>query len=176
MRAALAHVWIPAGALCLTVAFAASAWAGEPNLVGKIVPPYPKGYTSNTGSCVGSGTGPEQLCARSIVTLDADDDRTLQLLAAQFVDRVGDEPRWRITDSVPYPALRRDELVAIATCQRDGVDEAGLVAIIDTGVEGASGLDMLPAVRWAVRLDRKTGRFMRVAPGRVRCYNEGSSE
>ncbi|GAA5078246.1 hypothetical protein [Lysobacter panacisoli] len=176
MRAAIALVWIPAGALCLAVAFAASAWAGEPDLVGKIVPPYPKGYTSNTGSCVGSGSDPEQLCARSIVTLDAEDDRTLQLLAAQFVDRVGDEPRWRITDSVPYPALRRDELVAIATCQRDGVDDAGLVAIIDTGVEGASGLDMLPAVRWAVRLDRKTGRFMRVAPGRVRCYNEGSSE
>lgn len=167
MRIALAAACICASAV---------AWAGEPVLVGKIVPPYPDGFQSNTGSCVGEGTDPDQLCARSIATLDDAEDRTLQLLAAKFVDRVGDEPRWLITDSVPYPALRRDELVAIATCQRDGMDDAGLAAIIDTGMEGALGLDMLPAVRWAVRLDRKTGRFVRVAPSRVRCYNEGSSE
>lgn len=158
--------------LCLVQA----VWAGPPNLVGKVVPPYPQGYRSNTGSCVGAGSEPEQLCARSIATLDDEEDRTLQLLAAEFFDRLGDEPRWRITDAVPYPALRRDELVAIATCQRDGVDDAGVAAIIDTGMEGASGQEMLPAVRWAVRLDRNTGRFVRVAPGRVRCYNEGMSE
>lgn len=155
---------------------AAAASAGGPDLVGTIVPPYPDGLKSNTGSCVGSGMDPEELCARSIVTLDDAEDRTLQLLAAKFVDRVGDEPRWRITDAVPYPVLRRDELVAIATCQRDGVDDAGVVAIIDTGVEGATALDTLPAVRWAMRLDRKTGKFLRIAPSRVRCYNEGASE
>lgn len=154
----------------------AVASAGGPVLIGKVVPPYPDGMKSNTGSCVGSGMEPEELCARSIITLDDGEDRTVQLLAAKFVDRLGDEPRWRITDAVPYPALRRDELVAIATCQRDGVDDAGVLAIIDTGLEGASGLDMLPAVRWALRLDRKTGRFMRISPARVRCYNEGSSE
>lgn len=153
-----------------------TADAAGPMLVGKVVPPYPEGLKSNTGSCVGSGSSPDLVCARSIVTLDDGDDRTLQLLAAQFVDRVGDEPRWRITDAVTYPALRRDELVVIATCQRDGVDDAGLVAIIDTATEHAAELDMLPAVRWAMRLDRKTGKFLRVAPSRVRCYNEGSSE
>ena len=26
------------------------------------------------------------------------------------------------------------------------------------------------------RLDRKTGKFTRIAPSRVRCYNEGASE
>jgi hypothetical protein len=153
------------------------AWAGgHPMMIGKVVPPYPDGYRSNTGSCVGSGSGIDQLCARSIATLDDDEDRSVQLLAAQFVERVGDEPRWRITDAVPYPALRRDELVAIATCQRNGVDDTALVAIIDTGAVGASELDMLPAVRWAMRLDRATGKFLRVSPGSVRCYNEGSSE
>lgn len=154
----------------------AAAVAGQPDVVGKLVPPYPAGLKSNTGSCVGSGMEPDELCARSIITLDDDEDRTLQFLAAKFVDRVGDEPRWRITDAVPHPALRRDELVAISTCQRDGVDDAGVLAIIDTGADGASGLDMLPAVRWALRLDRKTGKFLRIAPSRVRCYNEGSSE
>ena len=149
---------------------------GDPRVVGKRFPPYPDGFRSNTGSCVGSGPGPEQVCARSIATLDDDEDRSVQLLAAQFVDRLGDEPRWRITDSVPYPALRRDELVAIGTCQRDGVDDAGVVAIVDTGADGASGLDMLPAVRWALKLDRSSGRFLRISPDRVRCYNEGSSE
>ncbi|MBU8976665.1 MULTISPECIES: hypothetical protein [unclassified Lysobacter] len=152
-------------------------WAGgHPMMIGKVVPPYPEGYRSNTGSCVGTGTGIDQLCTRSIVTLDDAEDRTVQLLAAQFVDRVGDEPRWRITDALPYPALRRDELVAIATCQRDGVDDTSVVAIIDTGAAGASELDMLPAARWAMRLDRASGKFLRVQPSRVRCYNEGSSE
>lgn len=165
-----------AGMCMVVTAMAATAWAGGASLIGKVVPPYPDGLRSNTGSCVGSGMEPEELCARSIVTLDDGEDRTLQLLAAQFVDRVGDEPRWRITDAVPYPVLRRDELVAISTCQRDGIDDAGVLAIIDTGAEGATGLDMLPAVRWAMRLDRKTGKFTRIAPSRVRCYNEGASE
>ena len=166
--------WLLAAALCAVVGHACAD--GHPRLVGRIVPPYPDGFRSNTGSCVGIGSGIDELCARSIATLDDNEDRTVQLLAAQFVDRVGDEPRWRVTDSVPYPALRRDELVAIATCQRNGVDDTGVVAIIDTGADGASELDMLPAVRWAVRLDRRTGRFLRVPPSSVRCYNEGSSE
>ncbi len=153
------------------------AWAGgPPALVGKVVPPYPDGLKSNTGSCVGSDTDPKDVCARSIATLDDASDRTLQLLAAQFVDRVGDEPRWRITDAIPYPTLRTDELVAIATCQRAGEDDAAVVAIIDPGAEGTAQLDMLPAVRWAVRLDRATGKFLRVPPSQVRCYNEGTSE
>ncbi|HEY5803258.1 MAG TPA: hypothetical protein VIT90_06180 [Lysobacter sp.] len=162
---------------CITAAaIAASASAAGPGLIGSIVPPFPDGLKSNTGSCVGSGSEPGQVCARSIATLDDADDRTLKLLAAEFVDRVGDEPRWRITDAVPYPILRRDELVVIATCQRDGVDDAGLVAIIDTGMVHAAELEMLPATRWSMRLDRATGKFLRVNPGRVRCYNEGSTE
>ncbi|HEY0504925.1 MAG TPA: hypothetical protein VGD42_15695 [Lysobacter sp.] len=172
MRRPIMRMALAFAGLCMV----AAASAGGPDLVGKVVPPYPDGLRSNTGSCVGSGMEPEEVCARSIVTLDDGEDRTLQLLAAKFVDRIGDEPRWRITDSVPYPALRRDELVAIATCQRDGVDDTGVVAIIDTGAEGASELDMLPAARWALRLDRKTGKFARIAPSRVRCYNEGFSE
>lgn len=163
-----------AAAIAASVAIAASA--GQPSLVGKVVPPYPEGLKSNTGSCVGSGSEPGQVCARSIATLDDSEDRTLQLLAAEFVDRVGDEPRWRITDAVPYPVLHRDELVVIATCQRDGVDDAGLIAIIDTGTAHAAELEMLPATRWALRLDRATGKFVRVPPSRVRCYNEGTSE
>ncbi|UNK50823.1 hypothetical protein MNR01_07425 [Lysobacter sp. S4-A87] len=162
---------------CITaVAIAASVQAAEPSLIGMVVPPWPDGLKSNTGSCVGSGSEPGQVCARSIATLDDAEDRTLKLLASQFVDRLGDEPRWRITDAVPYPVLRRDELVVIATCQRDGVDDAGLVAIVDTGTAHAAELDMLPATRWAMRLDRATGKFIRVAPSRVRCYNEGTSE
>jgi len=170
--------WLLAVALCAAAGTPAddARAGGNPMMIGKVVPPYPEGFRSNTGSCVGVGTGIDQLCARSIATLDDDEDRTVQLLAAQFVDRLGDEPRWRITDSVPYPALRRDELVAIATCQRNGVDDTGVVAIIDTGAEGASELDMLPAVRWAMRLDRRTGKFLRVTPASVRCYNEGASE
>lgn len=159
-----------------TVAIAASVAAAEPGLVGMIVPPWPDGLKSNTGSCVGSGSEPGQVCARSIATLDDAEDRTLKLLASEFVDRLGDEPRWRITDAVPYPVLRRDELVVIATCQRDGIDDAGLIAIIDTGAVHAAELEMLPATRWAVRLDRATGKFVRVAPSRVRCYNEGTTE
>ncbi|MFC3814892.1 hypothetical protein [Lysobacter sp. GCM10012299] len=158
------------------VAASASASAAEPGLIGMIVPPYPDGLKSNTGSCVGSGSEPGQVCARSIATLDDAEDRTLKLLAAEFVDRLGDEPRWRITDAVPYPLLRRDELVVIATCQRDGIDDAGLIAIIDTGTAHAAELEMLPATRWAMRLDRASGKFIRVAPGHVRCYNEGANE
>lgn len=150
--------------------------AADPDLVGRMVPPYPEGLKSNTGSCVGSESGEKEVCARSIATLDDAQDRSLQLFAAELVDRVGEEPRWRVTDAVAYPALQPHELVAIATCQRDGVADAGVIAIVDPSAAGAAAQDMLPALRWALRLDRKTGKFMPIAPASVRCYNEGHGE
>ncbi|WP_147300647.1 hypothetical protein [Lysobacter silvisoli] len=145
----------------------ASVW------IGRVVPPYPDGLKSNTGSCVGSGSAPEQICARSIGTLDDAQDRSIKLYAGEFAGREGNSPRWKITDVVPYPKLKRGEYLSVATCQRDGVEDAGLIAIVDTAVADAAAQETFQASRWAVRLDRDSGKFVEVPPASVRCYNEG---
>lgn len=180
--------WIGVGLAALAAwAWACPAWAGPPlpapaaapaaapapGWIGRVVPPYPDGLKSNTGSCVGSGSAPEQICARSIGTLDDAEDRSLKFYAGEFAGREGNEARWKITDVVPYPKLKRGEYVSVATCQRDGVDDPGLIAIVDTAVPDAAAQEMLEARRWAIRLDRDTGRFVEVPPASVRCYNEG---
>ncbi|MGO4262580.1 hypothetical protein [Lysobacter sp. TAB13] len=185
---------------CLTPAFAGGGHAGTPQAaamppaqpgqtapallragarggedwIGKIVPPYPDGYKSNTGGCVGSGRSAEQVCARSIGTIDDAEDRSLKFYAAELVGRIGNEARWKITDVVPYPKLQHGERVSMSTCMIDGVTDPGVIAIVDTAVEGAAAREMFDAVRWAVKLDRRKGRFIEVKPTEVRCYNEGA--
>ncbi|NUO77994.1 MAG: hypothetical protein HOQ32_18525 [Lysobacter sp.] len=163
----------PASATPPPAAAATPAPAPATVWIGRVVPPYPDGLKSNTGSCVGSGSAPEQICARSIGTLDDAQDRSLKFYAGEFAGREGNEPRWKITDVIPYPKLKRGEYVSVATCQRDGVDDPGLIAIVDTAVENAAEQETFEARRWAMRLDRDTGKFVEVPPASVRCYNEG---
>lgn len=177
-----------AATLFIPIIFVPLAWAGQaaPSVihsdstravgewVGKVVPPYPDGYKSNTGGCVGSGRSAEQVCARSIGTIDDAEDRSLKFYAAELVGRIGNEARWKITDVVPYPQLRHGERVSMSTCMIDGVTDPGVIAIVDTAVEGAAAREMFDAVRWAVKLDRRKGRFIEVKPTEVKCYNEGS--
>lgn len=149
---------------------------GAPQWIGKIVPPFPDGYKSNSGGCVGGGRSAEQVCARSIGTIDDSEDRSLNFYAAELVGRIGNEARWKITDVVAYPKLRRGERVSMSTCVIDGINDPGVIAIVDTAVEGADAREMFDAVRWAVKLDRGKGRFVEVKPTEVSCYNEGAGE
>lgn len=155
------------------VAANATGWANWASWIGRVVPPFPEGFRSNTGGCVGSGSNAEQICARSIGTVDDAEDRSVRLYAAELAGRNGNEARWKITDLVPYPKLQRGERVSISTCTVDGVADAGAIAIVDTAVEDALARETFAAVRWAVRLDRASGRFVELDPRQVQCYNEG---
>jgi len=141
--------------------------------IGRVVPPYPEGYRSNTGGCVGGGRSAEQICARSIGTIDDSEDRSQLLYAAELVGRAGNEARWKITDVVAYPKLQRGERVSISTCLFDGAGDPGVIAIVDTLVENAAARETFDAVRWAVRLDRGKGKFVEIKAAEVQCYNEG---
>lgn len=150
--------------------------AARRDWIGRVVPPYPDGYRSNTGGCVGSGRTAEQICARSIGTIDDAEDRSQLLYAAELVGRAGNEARWKITDVVAYPRLQRGERVSISTCLFDGAGDPGVIAIVDTLVENAAARETFDAVRWAVRLDRSKGRFVEIKAADVACYNEGAED
>lgn len=182
-RAPATAASLPACALALALAIAPAsppARAGGPHRgepwIGRVVPPYPDGYKSNSGGCVGTGRSAEQICARSIGTIDDSEDRSIKFYAAELVGRIGNEARWKITDVVAYPKLLRGERVSMSTCKIDGVSDPGVIAIIDTLVEGAAAREMFDATRWAVKLDRGKGRFVEVKPTEVSCYNEGAEE
>lgn len=141
--------------------------------IGRVVPPYPGGYRSNTGGCVGGGRSAEQICARSVGTIDDSEDRSQMLYAAELVGRAGNEARWKITDVVAYPKLQRGERVSISTCRYDGAGDPGVIAVVDTLVDNAAARETFDAVRWAVRLDRSKGKFVEIKAAEVQCYNEG---
>ncbi|GAB3381718.1 hypothetical protein [Lysobacter fragariae] len=150
--------------------FASPVLAGSADWIGREVPPYPDGLVSSLGACVGSGTTPDAICASGMGVLDDARGRPRYLVAERAAGHVGNQAHWIITDAIALPLLRRGEQLALATCERDGAADAGIVAVVDT--TGAE--EMYETVRWAVRL--QDGKFVRLQTSGIACYNEGYGE
>lgn len=144
--------------------------AGKADWIGREVPPYPDGFVSSLGACVGGGVSPDEACANGIGVLDDANGRSRYLIAERAAGHVGNKPRWIVTDVLGYPKLRNGEYLSVATCERDGQSDPGIVAVADT----AGAAEMYETVRWAVRL--QDGRFVEVPTAGIRCYNEGYGE
>ncbi|RNF85973.1 hypothetical protein EER27_00610 [Lysobacter psychrotolerans] len=141
-------------------------------LSGRTVPPYPAGLRSNTGSCIGSTDEEGGVCARSIATLDDDLGVSRYLYAGAALEPVDDMPQWRVTDVIAVPSMRPHEALQIGTCEADRKPDAALAALVDARGAG----EMVTRVRWAVRLQRDSGRFVTVSAATVACINEGFGE
>lgn len=141
--------------------------AALPALRGRVVPPYPSGWESRSGVCVPEG---EDVCARAVATLDRD-GHAQAVLAEAKAGMAGAEARWRITDLAAVPAPQAGQTLALGTCERDWRADPGIVALVDGN--GRASETHWPPVRWALRLDRASGRFVALDPGEVRCLNEG---
>lgn len=132
------------------------------------VPPYPAGLKQKSGFCVGDPDS-DDTCSHSIAFLGYEDQQPVVIVAQRFHDRVGQRARWRVTDEMPYPHLRKDEQLAVSICERDGVLDPKLMAIV---VDGGD-VEWYSDVRTAWRLDGESGRFTQLPTEGIRCMNEG---
>ena len=171
---------IPRIAVLAMAAFGiGSACAGElqheDKWVGTVVPPYPSGVHELSGTCVGPGPSGDAMCAVSIHVLRDEQIHVRTLLATRELHHPdgtvvgGDRPLQLVTDAIEPDALfdAKGE-VAVGTCQRDGADDARIVAALVPGpdVEWFAGFRGL----WRLGVD---GRFTALDPAGVRCRNEG---
>ncbi len=154
--------------LCATTALDAH----EP-LVGRILPPYPDGLRELEGSCLSDSPDFARICDYGIAVLGrADEDGgeriLLHVVAQRSLPHEGKEPRWEVTDAMPYPPSGPGYFLQISTCRLDGFDDLRITALVRH--DGTSGYSN--DVTWARRLDFDSGRLVEVDPARVDCFNE----
>ena len=147
----------------------------EDKWVGTVVPPYPSGVHELQGTCVGTGSSGDELCLVSIHVLRDEQSHVRTLLGTRELHHPdgtpvgGDRPLQWVTDAIEPDALFDAKVeVAVGTCQRDGADDARIVAALVPGpdVEWFAGFRGL----WRLGDD---GRFTALDPAGVRCRNEG---
>lgn len=156
-------------------ALAFGATAGEGNLVGKTIPPYPAGLDELQGICIAGGPSLDRVCdyGLQVIGRPSTDPNLaampIQLLASRSVETGAAQARWRVTDAVAVPKPRKGYDLQIGNCRYGGVDGAPIVAFVRHGNREYSR-DVL----WARRLDIATGKLLAVAIKHVDCVNEGA--
>lgn len=138
------------------------------NLVGATVPPFPTGWYDESGMCIGSGLGQDQLCAFNLGVIKKGAQRWLYIGKAASSSTTG-KPRWLVTDQMAYPAAPKGFHVEIVPCQRDGEPAVTTVAIVQT-----TNSEWYTRVRAAYRANLATGLFETVASQGMRCLNAGA--
>jgi hypothetical protein len=136
--------------------------------VGYIVPPYPSGWSEDSGSCIGSVDDEGGPCHHSIAVIRDAQSGMRMILALESMDHFGKEPLWRIVAALEPDALFDHDLaVAHGSCQLRGVDDGAVVAIVHHDER-----EWL-AAREAWHFDRAAGRLVPLRGADVRCRNEG---
>lgn len=161
-------------ALCAALAGVAPAQADEriTDWIGRVDRPVPPGYREIAGTCLPSQDDP---CAAAISLLRDEQSGLRSLIATRSLVALdgsrpgGARPFSLVTDAWEVKALddaRND--VSVALCQRDGVEDNRIVAVVRPDVE----------TEWHVRFERlwrldDDGRLQDTPAGGVRCLNEG---
>lgn len=154
---------------------AGAALAADPRIgdwIGKLDDPAPNGWRAIVGTCLGSG---ETLCQESVGVMREEPSGARRVIATRQLQALdgsvpgGDRPLRQVTDALGVDALDDpDHEVSVGLCQRDGVADERLVAVVRPDVD----------IEWYTRFERlwrldAQGR-LQPADGRgVRCLNEG---
>jgi hypothetical protein len=154
-----------------TVAMAASVVAlamplHAQGLVGSIVPPYPAGLSEQEGSCVGDKPG--QPCEWGIGILANAAGKKVQIYAGSDATDGRKDARWRVTDVLPYPTLGKGLDLAVAVCRSGGAEDSAILAVVRNAKR-----EFLQATGWVYRLDRTSGKFVKLSPTGIDCINAG---
>lgn len=179
MRNRCVRVGWRATGMVATVLAIGGACAGEleheEKWVGTVAPPYPSGVHELSGDCVGSDASGDAACMVSIHVLRDEQSHVRTLLATRELHHPdgtavgGDRPLQLVTDAVEPDVLYDPKVeTAVATCQRDGVDDPRIVAALVPRAD----LEWFADFRGLWRLGGD-GRFEVLDPAGVRCRNEG---
>jgi hypothetical protein len=139
--------------------------------IGYIVPPYPSGWSEQSGGCIGSVDDTGGPCHHSIAAIADAQSGMRMILGLENMKTFGNDPVWRIVTALEPDALFDAGLDAVhGTCQLRGADDGSVVAIVRREER-----EWLPA-REAWRFDPDVGNFTPLRAADVRCANEGFGE
>ncbi len=139
------------------------------SLIGQKVPPYPEGSFSQAGACITGHLGYERMCEYSIGILETDKKEIVGLLAKRSLKKKEDDPNtWIVTDHINYPDIQKGYWFAFGTCRINEKRDETVVAIVkntETEYQQAHG--------WAQKINLESGKFEKINPSLVTCFNEG---
>ena len=169
-------------ALLLTAHVASAVASGRPaapakpehdgeGWVGYVVPPYPSGWSEQSGGCIGSVDDTGGPCHHSIAVIADAQSRMRMILGLENMKTFGNDPVWRIVAALEPDALFDAGVDAVhGTCQLRGADDGSVVAIVRREAR-----EWLPTLE-AWRFDANGRRFTPLPAADVRCANEGFGE
>lgn len=138
--------------------FASTCPATE--IVGSIVPPFPKGWQHEGGSCIAN-------CNFSIGEL-----RTpygLAFFLGKSVHRVNSKKaHWLVLDQMPFPKTPNGYQVVYSLCERYGKSDDTIIAIVKT-----TDTEWYSTVFRAYKANLNIGRFQTTSTRGIRCLNDG---
>ena len=151
-------MWRVAFFLALTCA------ARADELVGRRVPPFPDGMHEGGGSCIPSAQDP---CHRGVSVLVSGAGKEIGVYASLFDghDERG-KPFSIVTDVIPYPKVNAGHHLDWSSCRYYGVEDSAVISVVKQSKQ-----PWLPSAGWAYRVENASGKFVKLDPKRVDCYN-----
>ncbi|NVJ66676.1 MAG: hypothetical protein HWE16_09310 [Gammaproteobacteria bacterium] len=139
------------------------------NLIGKKVPPYPNGTFSQYGACITSHLGYERMCEYSIGILENEQREHIGLLVLRSLKQKRNDPNdWIVTDHIKHPKVGYGNLLMYGSCMMNQDPDETILAIVE-----GSHKEYLKATNWAMQVNLNSGKFEKISPSLVSCYNEG---
>ena len=137
----------------------------SPDLVGSIVPPYPAGLSEREGACIGKGDA-LHVCEYSIGVLSDASGKPQWILAKHF-ERYDERgvAYAGVTDVLAYPRTSKNRQLLLWTCLFKNEVDASVLAVVTKPAAQAKS-----ASGWAYRVDFATGKFVKLNPSDVACY------
>ena len=131
---------------------------------GSLVPPYPDGLTSYSGTCV---TDPHSgdICGRGVGTIDVVSGQPVAFYAGELAARnASGEAIWRITDIAKAPTIPKGYVADTGLCLAQP-DSRRVVAVLRWDSGSVAPADVI----WGMVLDPATGRFEDIAVRHITC-------
>lgn len=135
-----------------------SSLSSANDLIGKTVPPYPKHWSEQGGSCIAN-------CNYSIGRLV---NRQKEYLYFGKNKQVPDAktPFWKILDLMPYPEVPKGYVVVEGLCESNGIRDETIIAVVKEDEN-----EWFSQTRFAYRANLETEQFETIATKGIRCLN-----
>jgi hypothetical protein len=138
--------------------------ASSQELVGKRVPPFPNGMQAGGGGCIAIAEDPRH---RSISILMSGLGKEIGVYASVADGRDERGKAFSIvTDVIPYPKVNEGHHLDWSNCRYNGIEDSAVVAVVKRSKQ-----PWLRSAGWAYRVENVSGKFLKLDPRRVDCYN-----